>query len=92
MTMSETKTYTLRDSANKAYESDVPGTLGGHKKSKIYGRLDCPSALSWLAKGHYKEQRVFFQDEQTAIDAGYRPCARCLPEEYQDWKKRQPKL
>jgi len=29
---------------------------------------------------------VFFADEDTAIAAGYRPCAVCLPIAYRDWK------
>jgi methylphosphotriester-DNA--protein-cysteine methyltransferase len=53
----------------------------------IYGRLDCPSALRWIEKGHYVEHRVFFADEATAIAAGYRPCAKCLPNQYREWKE-----
>ena len=55
--------------------------------NRVDGRLDCASALRWIAKGHYVRHRVFFADEQTAIAAGYRPCARCLPEEYRRWKR-----
>ena len=66
--------------------SERPGTLGGHRKNKIYGRLDCAGARRWIAKGHYVKQRVFFADEATAIAAGYRPCANCLPEAYRAWK------
>jgi len=29
---------------------------------------------------------VFFADEKTAVAAGYRPCAKCMPEEYGEWK------
>lgn len=43
---------------------------------KIYGKLDCHSALSYIAKGQYVEHRIFFINEQAAIAAGYRPCAR----------------
>jgi AraC family transcriptional regulator of adaptative response / DNA-3-methyladenine glycosylase II len=32
--------------------------------------------------------RVFFADEPTAIAAGYRPCASCLPERYAAWRSR----
>jgi methylphosphotriester-DNA--protein-cysteine methyltransferase len=32
---------------------------------------------------------VFFADEQTAVEAGYRPCAVCMPEEYARWKARR---
>src|SRR6266542_5179302 len=66
--------------------SETPGTLGGHRKNKIYGRLDCAGAARWIAKGHYVKQRVFFADEATAVAAGYRPCANCMPEAYAAWK------
>src|SRR4051812_7358066 len=64
----------------------MPGGLGGHRRNRGYGRLDCPAALRWIARGHYVRQRVFFADEPTAVAAGYRPCAACLPERYADWK------
>ena len=84
--MAKMKTYRLRDRHNKPYDSPDKGSLGGHKGNKVYGRLDCPGALRWIAKGHYVKQRVFFKDEETAKAAGYRPCARCLPEAYKAWK------
>jgi hypothetical protein len=80
----------LLDADRRPYMSPVPGTLGGYRPKKIYGRLDCPSALRWVAKGHYVKHRVFFADEATAIAAGYQPCSRCLPEKYQEWKRTQP--
>lgn len=86
-----TKIYRLLGADGKTYESTTPGLLGGHKKLKIYGRLDCPSALRFIAKGQYVKYRVFFKDEETAIAAGFRPCARCMPEEYKLWKEKQGK-
>lgn len=80
------KTYTLLGPDAKPYTSATPGTLGGNRRSKIYGRLDCPGALRWIARGHYVKNRVFFADEDTAIAAGYRPCAVCLPDRYREWK------
>jgi methylphosphotriester-DNA--protein-cysteine methyltransferase len=71
------------------YEIEQPGTLGGHRRTKVYGRLDCPGALRWIAKGHYVRHRVFFADEPTAVATGYRPCANCLPEAYKAWAARQ---
>jgi hypothetical protein len=68
------------------YESATKGTLGGHRKNRIYGTLDCAGAARWIAKGHYVKQRVFFADEATALAAGYRPCAACMPEKYRAWK------
>jgi methylphosphotriester-DNA--protein-cysteine methyltransferase len=55
--------------------------LGGYKKNKIYGLLNCASG-----KGMKVENRVFFKDENEALQTGYRPCARCLPEAYKRWK------
>lgn len=68
------------------YESEVPGLLGGHRRQRIYGRLNCPSALLAIRRGGYVSHRVFFADEGTAGAAGYRPCARCMPAEYALWK------
>ena len=82
------KYYHLIDKNGNTCDSEQPGTLGGHRKLKIYGRLDCPSAARYIAKGQYVQYRVFFADEQTAIEAGYRPCARCMPEEYRKWKQK----
>ena len=85
----EKKLYKLIGKDGKQYLSETKGTLGGHKGLKIYGRLDCPSALRYIAKGQYVKYRVFFADEETAIAAGYRPCAKCMKEEYLKWKNSQ---
>jgi AraC family transcriptional regulator of adaptative response / DNA-3-methyladenine glycosylase II len=79
-------TYTLTGADGKLHASATPGSLGGHRGNRGYGRLDCPAALSALARGHYVRQRVFFADEPTAVAAGYRPCGRCLPGRYRAWR------
>src|SRR5215213_7125446 len=71
----------------RPYASRTPGTLGGHRRSMIYGRLDCPGALRWIARGHYLRHRVFFADEATARAARYRPCAVCMQEAYRRWRE-----
>jgi hypothetical protein len=78
--------YRLIGPDGRELTSATPGALGGHRRNKIYRRLDCPDALRWIARGHYVRHRVFFADEETAIAAGYRPCANCLPERYAAWK------
>lgn len=83
------RTWTLLDADRKRYQSHVPGTLGGHRRSRIYGRLDCPGALRAIARGGYVAHRVFFLDEPAAIAAGFRPCWLCLREPYQRWKQAQ---
>ncbi|MCK6255812.1 metal-binding protein [Fictibacillus sp. KIGAM418] len=81
------KSYTLLGSDNSYYESETPGLFGGHRKNKIYGELDCPSALNAIAKGGYIKNRVFFATEDIAVAAGYRPCGNCLHEKYVKWKE-----
>jgi hypothetical protein len=78
--------YVLLGADRRLYLSTMPGQLGGHRRSKLYGRLDCPAALRAIAAGGYVRHRVFFADEATAVAAGYRPCAACLPDAYRKWK------
>jgi methylphosphotriester-DNA--protein-cysteine methyltransferase len=77
--------YRLIGFDGRMHQSELPGTIGGHRRTKIYGRLDCPSAARAIARGGYIAQRVFFADEATALADGYRPCARCLPDRYRAW-------
>ncbi len=72
-------------SAPTGARTRAPGRVGGHRRSRIYGRLDCPSALSAIARGGYVTHRVFFADEAAARAAGYRPCAVCLRAAYDRW-------
>jgi hypothetical protein len=86
--MLELKMYKLIDANGQEYLSEEPGTFGGNSKLKIYGSLDCPSALSTIRRfpGSYEKSRVFFIDEKTALAAGYRPCGNCLRKQYQEYK------
>lgn len=56
--------------------------LGGNRKLKIYGRLDCNAGKRMKA-----ENRVFFENRIEAISRGYRPCAVCMRKEYLLWKE-----
>jgi metal binding Ada-like protein len=78
--------FVLTDADGRPFVSPTPGQFGGQERGKLFGRLDCPAALRAIARGGYVTQRVFFADQQTAIAAGYRPCAVCLPEQYAAWK------
>jgi methylphosphotriester-DNA--protein-cysteine methyltransferase len=82
-------TWILVGADGKPHQSPQPGTLGGHRRQRIYGRLDCPAALRAIARGGYVAQRVFFLNQDTARAAGYRPCAVCLPGQYAAWKQQQ---
>ena len=79
-------TFSLLGADGKSFQAKARGTLGGHRKTRIYGRLDCRAALSAIARGGYIAERVFFADAMAAQAAGFRPCAVCLPAEYALWK------
>ncbi len=83
------QTWTLVGPDCEPYASDQPGTLGGHRLSRIYGCLNCPAALRAIASGRYVAQRVFFLTEDHARASGYRPCGVCLPAVYASWKVQQ---
>jgi len=80
------RTWTLIGSDGCLFSSPTPGTLGGHRKTRVYGRLDCRAASQAIARGGYVNDRVFFADQATAVAAGFRPCAVCMPAEYARWK------
>ncbi|SFD84393.1 Alkylated DNA repair dioxygenase AlkB [Chitinophaga sp. CF118] len=67
-----------RNLKNKILSGEI--ALGGYRKNKIYGTLNCTSG-----KRMKIENRVFFKNEAEAIANGYRPCAHCLPEKYKHW-------
>ena len=85
----EKKEYTLMGADGTFYLSPEKGRLGGNGNLKIYGRLDCGSALNAIKKynGAYESHRVFFKDEATAIAAGFRPCGNCMRLHYYFWKE-----
>ena len=78
--------FTLIGRDGRPYASARKGELGGHRRTKIYGRLDCPAALRAIHRGGYVRQRVFFATAADAVAAGYRPCAVCMPGAYAKWK------
>lgn len=55
-------------------------TLAGNSRLKIYGTLQCKSG-----KRMKRENRVFFVNENDAIDNKYRPCGNCMKKEYKIW-------
>jgi hypothetical protein len=88
--MDTPKLYRLIAADGSTVASATKGTLGGHRKNRVYGRLDCKAARRALQNGRsYEQQRVFFADEATAIAAGYRPCGVCLPDAHEQWKSSQ---
>jgi methylphosphotriester-DNA--protein-cysteine methyltransferase len=82
------KRWRLVGADGVSYESARPGTLGGHRRTRVYGQLDCAAARRAIARGGYRVNRVFFLDEATAIAAGYRPCALCMADAYARWRAR----
>ncbi len=60
-----TKTYNLLSTDGQIYKSIVKGMLGGNRTLKLYGHLDCSSAIRVLPG--FATVRVFFAHESTAI-------------------------
>lgn len=83
------KRWKVTAADGRIFDSPTPGQWGGHRGSRIYGRLDCRAALQAIARGGYVRQRVFFLYEEDARAAGYRPCAVCMPAAYAVWKSSQ---
>lgn len=77
--------YKLLNASGEEVASLVRGQIGGYRPKRIYGRLDCRAAIANLPG--YAKSRVFFLNEASAIAAGYRPCAKCMPERYAQWKR-----
>jgi methylphosphotriester-DNA--protein-cysteine methyltransferase len=84
--MRSDQTYTLIGADGKPRASARKGTIGGHRGTRIFGRLDCPAARRAIDRGGYVNYRVFFADVAIATRAGYRPCAVCMPDAYRAWK------
>lgn len=70
------KTYRWLNSEGNIYLSPTKADYGGHLRLKIFGRLDCRSALSWIRRGHYVKYRIF-SSEIEFQKAGFRPCKVC---------------
>jgi len=85
----ETKMYKLMGADGQIYLSPEKGQLGGNGNLKIYGRLNCGSALNAIKRygDSYPSHRVFFKDEATAIAAGFRPCGTCMKAHHRLWKE-----
>lgn len=54
--------------------------FAGNTKLRVYGTLECKSG-----KRMKRENRIFFKTEDEAVKAGYRPCAHCMKDKYQQW-------
>lgn len=55
--------------------------FAGNLRLKIYGKLNCASG-----KRLNQVNRVFFKNENEALQNGFRPCGNCLKAKYKDWK------
>lgn len=84
------KRFVLIGADGRRMLSRQPGTLGGNRRTRIYGRLDCRVALRHVANGTYGANRVFFADARAAEGAGYRACKICMAPARQPRNEREP--
>jgi hypothetical protein len=55
--VTQMKTWTLIGTNGKPFQSDTPGTLGGHRREMLYGLFDCRAATQVIARGGYPFRR-----------------------------------
>jgi methylphosphotriester-DNA--protein-cysteine methyltransferase len=71
----------ITDSDLKKLLRDKDVALGGNRKLKIYGLLECSSGRRMK-----RENRVFFISLTEALQNSYRPCGNCMHAAYKEWK------
>lgn len=66
---------------------DLENIICGNKNTRIYGRAVCSATDGHpILHGDNENNRVMFASEDEAKRLGYRPCAKCLQDEYKKWK------
>ena len=80
--------YTLLGADRRPTAARPPARSAGTAAARSTAGSTARAALRAIAAGGYVAHRVFFADEPTAVAAGYRPCAVCLPQAYRTWKTR----
>ena len=88
--MNPGRRWTLLGSDGTALFERHPGTLGGHR-SRRKSTDGSTAAPRWqaIARGGYVRNACSSPMNSTAVAAGYRPCAVCMPAEYARWKSRR---
>lgn len=71
--------FSNKDIRTKTKQKKI--NFGGNHRLKIYGTLYCT-----FGKRMKRENRVFFNLEEEAIEKGYRPCGHCMRAAYLTWK------
>lgn len=66
---------------------DLPKLFSGNKHTKIFGKATCSSTIGHQILLGNNTNRVLFHSENEALKSGFRPCAKCMPEQYEKWKK-----
>lgn len=62
--------------------SNKEGRYVGHKKLKVFGKINCKSTENAIEPNIVK-----FHEVKDAIELGYRPCKVCHPMDYYDFLK-----
>ena len=65
---------------------DLPKTICGNKRTKVYGKATCSSTNGHSILNSTLTGCMLFKSVDEATGLGYRPCARCFPKEYAEWK------
>ena len=61
--MNASRTWTLLNARGRPYASPTPGRYGGHRRSRIYGHLDCRAARQAIERGGYVTHGETYVDD-----------------------------
>lgn len=65
---------------------DLPKIICGNRKTKVYGKATCSATNGHSMLNGALPDCIVFQSKNEAARSGYRPCAKCMQEEYLKWK------
>lgn len=66
---------------------DLPNMICGNKKTKIFGRATCSATGGHLLLDSDNPYSVIFDNIDAAKAVGYRPCSKCMKDDYLKWKE-----
>lgn len=66
---------------------DLPSTICGNRKTKVYGKATCVATNGHLILNSDNPYGEIFDSIHEAEAAGYRPCSKCMKDDYLKWKK-----
>lgn len=68
---------------------DLPHVFSDNKRTRVFGKATCASANGHMILQKEDQNSILFDDEEKALTMGFRPCGKCMPEAYAEWKEKR---